>query len=1046
MNSKKMFLGIVAVLILTSTSYAVTDFTDNFDGPSLDAGWTVLGSAGDFTTTPGHYHLIHNGVALNGLTRTVGSGSFTSVLELDNISLNDTVVSEWRFLDDSGYIFLIDFTIIADTGLPASLSCGVWTGSTYLPKSSAISLGSATDLNLRVTWANQAGLGGIWLVEYELNDGGYLTLASVPAAQYPSDGSETRTVEFWMAADGTGSIDVDLYSVVENQPPMPDPMTWAIVPYALSSSQISMTADTSTHSNDVEYYFECTAGGGNDSGWQNGTSYINSGLIANNPYSYRVKAREKVGYIENSWSTEESATTDIDLDVNAPTPDPMSFASDPAANGSFTIEMTATVATDDIAGVEYYFQCVTDANHDSGWQVGTYYEVTGLNDNTLYTYKVKARDTSPNLNETAWSDACLVTTVEDITAPTPNPTTWATVPHETGPYSIAMMATTASDGSGVEYYFSNISLPGHDSGWQASPYYKDLSLDPNTTYSYKVRTRDNSSNMNESDWSDTHSVTTGPRGNLKVYLLGGQSNMLGWTDNSPSPVPIPVPLQSPREDVLIYHIMAPGWTALRPGQGLDSSSIGPELLFGHDMAEAQPRETIALIKYAWGGTSIDDHWRPPSAGGTTGMFYTMFVDLVNSALAALPAEYEPEIAGMIWMQGEQDAVYEYSALEYEQNLTYLIEDFRKEFGIADMPFVIGQIWGGPPVFWPYHYIVRPAQWNVGHTVTNTSVFSTEDISIYMGHYTIEGQIILGQRFAEAMLQLEGFVGHTALWEMNETSGIIAPDSFSNDFDANLVGMPQWQPADGVFGGALDFNGVDDYLQVPGYSGITRAHTRSCSAWIKTDQPGTIMSWGNSIDGEKWIFSVDSEIPDDPCVLSVSVQGSGQIMGTTELADGNWHHVVATVEDANDATAYVNEIKLYVDGQPETISTVTSQEINTGSGSDVTIGVIDTTSGNYFSGLMDDVALFYVALTPEEITRLYNHGGQSFTQPCGGLRIPNELKLAGDLDWQCDVGFIDFALLASEWMQLGSGLLYDIDGGGVNMSDLQIMANEWLMGD
>jgi len=44
-----------------------------------------------------------------------------------------------------------------------------------------------------------------------------------------------------------------------------------------------------------------------------------------------------------------------------------------------------------------------------------------------------------------------------------------------------------------------------------------------------------------------------------------------------------------------------------------------------------------------------------------------------------------------------------------------------------------------------------------------------------------------------------------------------------------------------------------------------------------------------------------------------------------------------------------------------------------------------------------------------------------------------------------VNYLDFALLASEWMEPGPGLLYDIDGGGVDMSDLQIMADEWLLG-
>ena len=61
----------------------------------------------------------------------------------------------------------------------------------------------------------------------------------------------------------------------------------------------------------------------------------------------------------------------------------------------------------------------------------------------------------------------------DTTPPTPNPSTWATVPYATGSTSISMTATTASDPSGVQYYFDcTAGAGGHDSGWQIK---RDLS-------------------------------------------------------------------------------------------------------------------------------------------------------------------------------------------------------------------------------------------------------------------------------------------------------------------------------------------------------------------------------------------------------------------------------------------------------------------------------------------------------------------------------------------------------------------------------------------
>jgi len=95
-------------------------------------------------------------------------------------------------------------------------------------------------------------------------------------------------------------------------------------------------------------------------------------------------------------------------DTAAPTPDPMSFASPPAATGPGTISMTATAAGDE-SGVEYYFSCTAGDCRDSGWQSSTTYTDTGLSGGTQYTYTVKARDLSPNQNETAVSAGASVT-------------------------------------------------------------------------------------------------------------------------------------------------------------------------------------------------------------------------------------------------------------------------------------------------------------------------------------------------------------------------------------------------------------------------------------------------------------------------------------------------------------------------------------------------------------------------------------------------------------------------------------------------------------
>ncbi len=97
---------------------------------------------------------------------------------------------------------------------------------------------------------------------------------------------------------------------------------------------------------------------------------------------------------------------------------------------------------------------------------------------------------------------------DDTTPPTPNPMSFAALPVASGTTSITMTATTASDDSGVEYYFDCVTAGGHDSGWQSSTTYEDTGLQPGTTYEYRVRARDLSTNQNVTSYSSTESATT----------------------------------------------------------------------------------------------------------------------------------------------------------------------------------------------------------------------------------------------------------------------------------------------------------------------------------------------------------------------------------------------------------------------------------------------------------------------------------------------------------------------------------------------------------
>ena len=95
----------------------------------------------------------------------------------------------------------------------------------------------------------------------------------------------------------------------------------------------------------------------------------------------------------------------------------------------------------------------------------------------------------------------------DTSPPSPNPMTWAVAPYAASSTSVSMTATTASDPSGVEYYFACVAGGGHDSGWQAAPTYTDTGLTPGIEYTYQAKARDKSPNLNETAFSIPASAT-----------------------------------------------------------------------------------------------------------------------------------------------------------------------------------------------------------------------------------------------------------------------------------------------------------------------------------------------------------------------------------------------------------------------------------------------------------------------------------------------------------------------------------------------------------
>ncbi len=168
----------------------------------------------------------------------------------------------------------------------------------------------------------------------------------------------------------------------------------------------------------------------------------------------------------------------------------------------------------DESGGYAYFSLFVNETPIDGW-----YSSANNNQFVVHTSKtplvpgdeiwIEASNHEDDFARTDCIDIVAVPTDDDFTPPTPNPMTWAIAPNAISSSEITMTASTAYDENGVKYYFDCITPGGHDSDWQYSPEYTDTGLTNNTSYTYKVKVRDRSVNLNETSYS-TEGIATTP--------------------------------------------------------------------------------------------------------------------------------------------------------------------------------------------------------------------------------------------------------------------------------------------------------------------------------------------------------------------------------------------------------------------------------------------------------------------------------------------------------------------------------------------------------
>jgi hypothetical protein len=213
--------------------------------------------------------------------------------------------------------------------------------------------------------------------------------------------------------------------------------------------------------------------------------------------------------------------------------------------------------------------------------------------------------------------------------------------------------------------------------------------------------------------------------------------------------------------------------------------------------------------------------------------------------------------------------------------------------------------------------------------------------------------------------LNGLVGW---WKFDETSGTVAHDSSGNGHDGNLTNGPTW--TDGKIGGALSFDGVDDFVLIPATSNLD-LQILSIFAWVYSSnyiQDGFIFekTTDGSTNTQYSLFLWNSNK-----IYWRTTQPSGEL-GVSDLQTAtnlsSWSLISATYDGAykkiyinSDMVASMSWSSL-IETNPNGISRIGVAYSNSSGGLDYC-----------FNGKLDDIRIYDRALSAEEVQVLYNLG-------------------------------------------------------------------------
>jgi len=201
------------------------------------------------------------------------------------------------------------------------------------------------------------------------------------------------------------------------------------------------------------------------------------------------------------------------------------------------------------------------------------------------------------------------------------------------------------------------------------------------------------------------------------------------------------------------------------------------------------------------------------------------------------------------------------------------------------------------------------------------------------------------------LKYPGLVAH---WRFDESEGNVAADRLGR-FEGTVYGDALWRPAEGAVGGALELDGINDYVTTDNILNPADGPF-TVFAWVRGGGPGAVIVSQSDERGfgETWL-ALEAETGALMTGLTDGGRFARPLISGATVTDGNWHRVRLVWDES--------QLHLYIDGEEVAASTRTlgrlpfsTARFHFGAGEDLE-------PPGFWSGFIDDIRFYRRSVGP-----------------------------------------------------------------------------------